>query len=83
MLSYAATPVSLPSSGPVRHYHLAIFVHEPADVGIQKDHEHRLRRSQRMSGRKGVSPGAVARCSILTGTAAQVPSRGQQREARP
>ena len=43
---YAATPVSLPSSGPVRHYHLAIFVHEPADVGIQKDDEHRLRRSQ-------------------------------------
>lgn len=51
MLSYAATPVSLPSSGPVRHYHLAIFVHEPADVGIQKDDEHRLRRSQRRSGR--------------------------------
>jgi hypothetical protein len=43
MLSYAATPVSLPSSGPVRHYHLAIFFHEPADVGNQKDDEHRLR----------------------------------------
>ena len=81
MPSYAATPDSLPSSGPVRHYHLAIFVHEPAVVRIQKDDEHRLRRSQRRSGRKGVSPGAVARCSILTGTVAQVPSGAQQREA--
>ena len=34
---------------------LAIFFYELADVRIQKDDEHRLRRSQRRSGRQGVS----------------------------
>ncbi len=63
---------------PVRHYHLAIFVHEPANVAFRR------MTSTASHGReagKGVSPGAVARCSILTGTAAQVPSGAQQREA--
>jgi hypothetical protein len=47
---------------PVPHCHLALFFDEPADVGIQKDDEHRLRRSQRRSGRQeaaqGLSPAA-------------------------
>ena len=42
----AIVGASTPSSGPVRHWHLALFFDEPADVGIQKDDEHRLRRSQ-------------------------------------